>query len=286
MRITVAKTAGFCSGVKRAIHIALDAAKKNHTIEMLGDIVHNETVVQTIQRNGIKKIDRLKNGQGKILLIRAHGASQKTFIDAQKCGYTILDATCPMVKEIHTIARDMERKGYALIVIGDKNHDEVKGILGQVRQKAYVLDPNTVRISGNFKEIRKAAVVVQSTQNIDVVESLLSRLRKVIPTVRFCNTICAPTRLKQKEVHAMPLRHDCILVIGSKTSANTKRLYEISHALNPRTHWVQEPKGLHDHWFKECKTVGITAGASTPAETIRDIVVWLIKTFPGSACTD
>ncbi len=132
MKINVAKSAGFCFGVKRAIDIALKAARTQQRVEMLGDVVHNEYVVKEINKAGIKKVKRLRRGKNKTLLIRAHGASFKLYKEALGLGYKIIDATCPMVKEIHKIAERMERQNYRVIVIGDKKHDEVDGIMGHL----------------------------------------------------------------------------------------------------------------------------------------------------------
>ncbi len=133
MEIHLAKSAGFCFGVKKAITTALETAKTKKPVFMLGDIVHNEEVVTQIQQTGIKKINRLTSGKGKTLLIRAHGCSRHTLKQALKLGYNIIDATCPMVKEIHKIASKLERNGYQVIIIGDKQHDEVQGIVGQLK---------------------------------------------------------------------------------------------------------------------------------------------------------
>ncbi|MDD5505729.1 MAG: bifunctional 4-hydroxy-3-methylbut-2-enyl diphosphate reductase/30S ribosomal protein S1, partial [Candidatus Omnitrophica bacterium] len=129
MRINIAKSAGFCFGVKRALDIASKLTKAAGNVYMLGDIVHNEDVSKRIEKSGIKKISKLKKVKSGILLIRAHGASQDALRKASRLGYQIIDATCPMVKEIHKIAKDMYKKGYKIIVIGDKDHDEVQGIV-------------------------------------------------------------------------------------------------------------------------------------------------------------
>lgn len=270
MKINIAKSAGFCFGVRLAIKTALKAAKSNSPIEMLGDIVHNEQVISDIKSNGIKKISNLnRNGNGKTLLIRAHGSAKKVYTIAKKRGYKIIDATCPTVKEIHRLVCSMEKKGYAIIVIGDKKHDEVKGIVGQLKNKAIIIDLSGKINYHAFKRVSKAAVVVQSTQDIEKVEAIIDNLKKYIKNIKFFNTICQPTRYKQKEIRSLPLQNDVVIVIGSKTSANTKRLYEISKKLNPRTYWVNLPTELQKEWFNNVGSVGITAGASTPLESIK-----------------
>ncbi|MGA2775659.1 MAG: 4-hydroxy-3-methylbut-2-enyl diphosphate reductase [Candidatus Omnitrophota bacterium] len=275
MKVNLAKSAGFCFGVQRALNIALRQVKSKNNIFMLGDIVHNENVVRLIKKTGIKKISHLTSGRGKTLLIRAHGASFATFKKAKSLGYNIIDATCPMVKEIHKIAQDAENEGFDIIVIGDKKHDEVQGIVGQLKKKAVIIDDkNKIPVSA-VKKIKRAAVVVQSTQNIEKVLKILGKLRNYIPELKFYNTICRPTRIKQEEIKCLPLKNDAMVIIGSKKSANTKRLYEISKSLNKRTFWVNSSKELKRGYFKDLKSVGVTTGASTPKESIRKITEYL-----------
>ena len=274
MKIHLAKSAGFCFGVKRAIDTALCAAGSKQDIYMLGDIVHNETVVRQVEAAGIKKIKLLSNGKGKTLLIRAHGIPSSLLEKALEKGYRIIDATCPMVKEIHKIAKGMEDSGYRIIVIGDKDHDEVRGIVGQLKQKAIVIE-DIRNIPG--KKIKKACIVVQSTQNIEKVARIIDALRPRMQQLKFFNTICKPTTLRQEETKRLPLENDVMIIIGSKRSANTKRLYEISKALNKRSYWVESKENIRKDWFKGAKTVGVSAGASTPDTITRDVINYLKK---------
>jgi len=278
MKINLAKSAGFCFGVKRALNIAFEAIKSGVKIEMLGDIVHNEDVVREMNKCGIKKLKRLGEGKNKILLIRAHGAPIKTFINALRLGYKILDATCPMVKEMHRIVVGMEEKGYKIIIIGDKKHDEVHGIIGQLNKEAIIIDDLKGIPLKKIKRVKKAAIVVQSTQNLEKVIAIVSALRKHIPKLKFYNTICKPTRIKQQEIRIMPLLNEVMIIIGSKTSANTKRLYEISKSLNRNSFWIQSKHEIKPEWIKHIKNVGITAGASTPDATIKEVIGQIRKT--------
>lgn len=275
MKINPAKSAGFCFGVKRAIDIALKTASLGVKVYMLGDIVHNQDVAEQIRKAGVKKLKRLSSGKGRIFLIRAHGAGQKLIKEASALGYTVIDATCPMVKEIHRIVRNAERNGRAVIVIGDKRHDEVYGIIGQLKGRAIVIDAQENIPWQKIKKIKKACVVVQSTQNMARALEIVEILRPRIQNLKFFNTVCRPTRIKQEEIKQMPLVNDVMIIIGSKTSANTKRLFEISKSLNKNSYWIQSKKDLKPDWFKQAKTAGVSAGASTPDETIREIVDYL-----------
>jgi 4-hydroxy-3-methylbut-2-enyl diphosphate reductase len=277
MKVDLAKSSGFCFGVKRALSIALETAKYKKKVYMLGDIVHNKDVVRQIEKAGIKKIKRLLPQKGRLLLIRAHGEGIKTYKTARSGGYKIIDATCPMVKEIHKIAKGMENKGYGIIIIGDRKHDEVLGIIGQLTNKAIVIDGIKSIPVRKIKLLRKACVVVQSTQNLKNALEIVGIIKKHIKNLKFFNTICVPTRIKQEEIKRIPKENDVMVIIGSKTSANTKRLYEISKSLNKKTYWIESKKDIKLNWFENAKCVGITAGASTPDSTTQEVVKYLLK---------
>jgi len=277
MLITVATSAGFCFGVKRAIKIALETVEKSEIVEMLGDIVHNEQVVQAVEAAGIRKIDSLKSGAGKILLIRSHGAPESVYQEARRLGYRIVDATCPMVKEIHTIVRERYAQGFDIIIIGDKQHDEVQGILGQIGHDALVIERAAALVPGDIRGMERAAVVVQSTQTMANVRAILAVLERHIHAVVFSNTICRATRERQVEMESLPLENDVVIVIGSKTSANTKRLYELARLLNERSYLIQTRADIVPGWFEGASRVAVSAGASTPDETIQDVIDALVS---------
>ena len=270
-KITITKSAGFCFGVRRALRLAQQTAKSHKNIYMLGDIVHNPRVVSDIKKIGIKKIKSLKAQSNGVLLIRAHGAQKSVYEKAAKLGYKIIDATCPMVKEIHSIAKGYEQKNYRIIIIGDKKHDEVIGIKGNLKNIPIILSNKRDIRRINFSHIKKAAVVVQSTQNMEKVKDIVAELKKHIKKLIFRNTICQPTRLKQKEIQLLPASQDIMIIIGAKSSANTKRLYEPSRKINPNTYWVNSKSQIRKSWFKDKVKVGIGAGASTPDYIIKEI---------------
>ncbi len=272
MKIHLSRSSGFCFGVRRAIGLALDTAAQNKKVYMLGDIVHNEEVVRKIQDAGIHKIKNLKKGHNEKLLISAHGAPSFTFKKASRLGFEIIDATCPMVKGIQKIASGMERKGYRVIVIGDKAHDEVRGIVGQLKKRALVIDSLANIPVEKIRKFEKVCAVVQSTQNRDKVSRIIDKLKQCAKELRFFNTICKPTRLRQDEMKKMPLENDTMVIIGSRKSANTKRLYEISRSLNKKSYWVTSEKDIKKDWFRNAKNVGVISGASTPDETTQKII--------------
>ncbi|MBU0633773.1 MAG: 4-hydroxy-3-methylbut-2-enyl diphosphate reductase [Candidatus Omnitrophica bacterium] len=270
-KIKIAKSSGFCFGVKRAIQLARDTAQRHKKIFMLGDIVHNPRVVNDIKKMGIRKIRRLvKNGK-RVLIIPAHGAPESVYHQARRKNYRIIDATCPMVKEIQAIAKRYEKRGYRIIIIGDATHDEVIGIKGNVRTTPVVISEKKDITVNRLRGIDRAVVVVQSTQNLEYIDHIFKKLKKIIRKIKFFNTICYPTRQKQKEIKLMPKINDAMVVIGAKSSANTKRLFEISKSINPNTFWVNSRNQLKKEWFIDKRRIGITAGASTPDYIIKEI---------------
>jgi 4-hydroxy-3-methylbut-2-enyl diphosphate reductase len=274
MHVNLAKSAGFCSGVRRALRIAYDTATRSGKVSMLGDIVHNEDVLREIRKTGIRKIRRLaKSGEG-TLLVCAHGAPRSTIDMARRHGYSIVDATCPMVKEIHRIAARIEKSGRRVIVIGDARHDEVRGIVGQLKTKAVVIDGLDVP-SGVLRGITRAGAVVQSTQNPAMVREVVKKLKARIKDLEFHDTICRPTTRKQKEILSMARKNDVMVIIGSRSSANTRRLYELSKSLNRRTHWISGNEEMKRTWFRGAESVGVGAGASTPDSVTQEVVSYL-----------
>lgn len=277
MEINIAKSSGFCFGVRRAINTCLNISKEKQDAYILGDIVHNNFVVRKLTRQGIKKIKSLKSHNKSTiqpkpyLIIRAHGAPKYIFNKAKACGYKIVDATCPKVKDIYKIARTLE-KNRKIIIIGDKNHEEVKGIAGQLNKKAIIVESAANLPVKKLMRIKKAAVVTQSTQTMDNINQIMSRLKRIIPKIKLYNTVCRPTLIKQAEIKTLPRKNDAVLIVGSPTSANTKRLYEISKSLNKKTRWIEAKDNLKNSWFKNIKNVGIMAGASTPDVIVAEIV--------------
>ncbi len=271
MEINLARTAGFCFGVRRAIKIALKEATKSSSVYMLGDIVHNEHVVRDINQSGIKVVSEMERiPEGGTILLRAHGSRPDVYSDAGSQGLTIVDATCPMVVEIHDEAKLLESQGYKIAIIGDHNHDEVLGIAGQIKSSIVFATPREAREHKGY--YKKLGVVVQSTQDIENVRTIVSELITKASELRFINTICKPTKDHQEEIRTMPTENDLMIIVGSFTSANTIRLTEIARGINPRTHQVQSASDIDPAWFDRVERVGVSAGASTPDYIIKEVV--------------
>jgi 4-hydroxy-3-methylbut-2-enyl diphosphate reductase len=271
MKIYLAKHCGFCLGVKRAIKIAKETAAKCKNIYIKGDLVHNEEVCRQIEKAGIKRMDFLDNlPAGSNVIIKAHGEPLKTYEMLKAAGLNIVDATCPMVKDIHKKARELEEKGYQVIIIGDRDHEETKGILGNVKHGVIIEDKDDVdKLVKNIKS--KIGVLCQSTQTLENVAAVVHMLAKHTEELLFINTICNPTRLRQREIEELSSKCSAILIVGSKKSANTKRLYEAAKKINKNSFWIISGK-INGGSLRRFKSIGIIGGASTPVEVLQDII--------------
>ena len=270
MKILVAKDAGYCCGVRDAVNLAKKSGDDFQEVYMLGDIVHNETVVEDLNKRGSKVVDSLNDiPEDKPVLFRAHGTDPETWKKAQKKKLNIIDATCPLVTEIHEEIKELESENRRTIIIGDHNHDEVVGIAAQVK------DPIIISCVDEAKELgkmKRAGVVSQSTQMIENVQEILNVLSEKVYDLRFVNTICFPTRRNHDQIKKLSNICDLMIVIGSFTSANSKRLTQLSLERNKNSFQVTCADDINESWFDSVESVGISAGASTPDNLIEDVI--------------
>jgi len=270
MKILVAKDAGYCFGVRDAVNLAKKSGDDFQEVYMLGDIVHNETVVDDLNKRGSKVVESLNDiPEDKPVLFRAHGTDPETWKKAQKKKLNIIDATCPLVTEIHEEIKELESENRRTIIIGDHNHDEVVGIAAQVK------DPIIISCVDEAKELgkmKRAGVVSQSTQMIENVQEILNVLSEKVYDLRFVNTICFPTRRNHDQIKKLSNICDLMIVIGSFTSANSKRLTQLSLERNKNSFQVTCADDINESWFDGAESVGISAGASTPDNLIEDVI--------------
>ena len=269
MNIIIAKDAGYCFGVRDAVNIAYETAEKYGDVYMLGDIVHNEQVVSDLEQAGAKvvsDIDKIPNDSP--VLFRAHGTKTGIWNEAKNKNVKVIDATCPLVHEIHHEVKKLEQEGRQVIIIGDHGHDEVIAIADQVSKPIIISNPDEAKAMRRYK---KAGAVSQSTQMIENVQSILNILVQKIFDFRFINTICFPTKRNHEQIKEMATQNDIMIIIGSFTSANSKRLTELSKQRNSNSYQVTCADDLQIKWFNSVKTVGISAGASTPDYLIEEV---------------
>ena len=270
MKILLAKNAGYCFGVRDAVDMAYDTAKEHGDVYMLGHIVHNENVVNDLDKAGAKVVDSLdKVPEGRPVLLRAHGTHVDTWKEAKQKNINIVDATCPLVRDIHDEIKQLEADGRKIIIIGDHGHDEVVGIASQVKNPMIVATPEEAI---KLRKTKRAGVVSQSTQTIENVQEIVNILMNKVVDLRFINTICFPTKRNQEQIKELSEKCDVMFVIGSFTSANSKRLTDLSKERNKRSYQVTCAFDINEKWLEDCNVVGISAGASTPDNIIEEVL--------------
>lgn len=270
MNIIIAKHSGFCFGVKRAIDIAKSTLNSNdEPVYIVGEIVHNKIVVNELSNMGLINVNCIDEIPiNSTIILKAHGSPPETYAQAKERKLNVIDATCPMVTDIHNKAKKLEKYGYQVVVFGDKKHEEVISICGYIDNAIVVRKKDDIEIN-NFKA--KVAMVCQSTQKIDEISIAVAELSKKVEELLFVNTTCQTTRLRQKEVKELALIADSVIVVGSRNSANTKHLFQETKNLNQNSYWIETASDLEDIPFASDATVAIVSGASTPESIIKEI---------------
>lgn len=270
--IEVARYAGVCYGVERALGMAEKAADEaRKPVNTLGPLIHNPLVVNDLESIGVGTASNVSEVEEGTLIIRAHGVVPSVVEDARTRGLDVLDATCPYVKKVHNAAERLVREGYQLIVVGESGHPEVEGIMGHAGDDAHV-----VSVPGDLDAIdlsRKVGVVVQTTQTPGALADVVAELSRRTMDLRAINTICSATQERQDSAAELARRVDAMIVIGGKNSGNTRRLAEICTAACPKTHHIEDASEIEAAWFDGASHIGVTAGASTPASHIERALV-------------
>lgn len=275
MEITVAKSAGFCFGVQRAVDSVYKELEENSgKIYTFGPIIHNEQVVDDLNKKGIEVIDtveQLKEIKEGTVVIRSHGVAKEIYDILEQQKLKMVDATCPFVKKIHNIVLDESNNGKTIIIIGNDNHPEVEGIKGWVNGEVIVINKEEQIEKLSLPEQTKACIVSQTTFNHNKFKYLVEIIRKKGYDITVVNTICNATHVRQVEAQKISSKVDGMIVIGGKNSSNTQKLYDICRNECENTFYVQTVKDLNLHELKSLKSIGITAGASTPKNIIEEV---------------
>jgi len=276
-RILIARSAGFCFGVKRAISIANETAagrERNAPAEVpiysLGPLIHNPQAVEELEQRGvhvIQSVDQVPCGK---VIVRSHGITRTDHESLVEKGVRIIDATCPFVNKAQEHARSLSREGYVVIVVGDPNHPEVKSIISYIEPGVPIL--TSLEEIRRAVVVRKAGIVAQTTQSFENLMHFVSAALKKFPEVRVFNTICHATILRQKESTAVAGKTDVMIILGGYNSANTRRLAEICREINPRTFHIETDAELSPDLVADAACIGVTAGASTPQWIIDGLV--------------
>ncbi len=275
--IIVAKTAGFCFGVNRAVKIAFDVADRNHGGCTLGPIIHNKEMVAELTDRGVVSVDSLDDIQGREpVIIRSHGVKRSVYDKLNEMGVEYIDATCPFVAKIHSIVYDMSRQGYTILIAGDENHPEVQGILSNCVSDYYTFKDveDLKKIVGLIPEENKdrICIVAQTTFNEKFWKNCIVFLKKLCTNAKVFDTICNATSKRQAEAHTLSAKCDCMIVVGDRSSSNTNKLYEICKKNCERTYLIETAAELDRAMIAEARTIGVTAGASTPDRIIKEVL--------------
>ncbi len=279
MKIVVAESAGFCFGVKRAVVEAYKVLEQNtndkQRIYSIGPLIHNEIVTDDLKSKGLIELNDLsdiKELKNEKVIIRTHGTLKSVEDELKKNGNDIIDLTCPFVSKIHKLVSEYSNNGYKIIVIGDREHPEVKGIVSRALSEIYVIisknDINNLKIDKNAKIL----VVCQTTTNVNNAQILVDILRDLFYNIKIVKTICNATENRQEEVKKLAKNSDVMLIIGSKSSSNTKKLYEISKVFCENTYLLSEKSDTKNISINKDAIVGVSAGASTPENLIEEII--------------
>ena len=273
IRVITAETAGFCFGVERAVNLVYEQiASGKKPLYTYGPIIHNETVVGELEEKGVRILNGpadLEKAEPGTVVIRSHGTTRAEQERMEALGFAVADATCPFVKKIHRLVQEAEEQGKRVIIIGDPAHPEVRGIRGWCRSEPLIFAeegdvfPNTAE--------NEYFAVSQTTFNLKKFEKIVAKLKKSGYDISVVNTICNATQRRQSEAEAIASQVDAMIVIGGSQSSNTRKLCEICRANCAKTYYIQSAADLGNLGFTPVRSVGITAGASTPKKIIEEV---------------
>ncbi len=291
-KVTLAKTAGFCFGVRRAVEMVYTEADKGKKVVTLGSIIHNDQVVSDLEKRGVSVIeesvlsDESVDLTGVTVVIRSHGVSKSVYEKLRQKKCEVVDSTCPFVKKIHDIVQKHAREGYDIVIVGSREHPEVQGTLGWCLPQGDVLPGSkvpgpagtVVETEAEMEAFRplnrekKVCVVAQTTFNYKKFKDLVEIISKKGYDIIVANTICNATAERQQEASELAAQSDAMIVIGGKNSSNSRKLFEISKNQCENTYFIQTLEDLDTSCIESSASLGITAGASTPKNIIQEVL--------------
>ena len=276
MKVTLAKSAGFCFGVKRAVDMVYEQIEdaKERPIYTYGPIIHNEEVVKELAEKGVRVSAEDEDPHGLepgTVIIRSHGVGRKVKEDLENAGFTIVDATCPFVQKIHRYVAKYAEEGYFVLIVGSESHPEVQGIVGWMPNDSYAVISTPQDLEDLALAGEKICIVSQTTFNYNKFQELVEIIRKKGYDILVLNTICNATEERQSEAAMIARDVDAMIVIGGKHSSNTQKLFEICKKECQDTYYIQTKEDLDLSVLQSISNVGITAGASTPNKIIEEV---------------
>ena len=282
MEIILAEKMGFCFGVKRTVNETQKLVDQNLTNAItFGPIIHNNDVISYFNQKGITYVNNLEELKQKLIekkidtvVVRTHGIRRDILEEIKKLNLKVINGTCPYVTKVHKIVEKMSKEGYPILIIGKADHPEIIGVTGYIENNVpyFIVKDEEDLNQIDFSKIKKIVVVSQTTEKIEKVQRIVSKLISFIPEVRYFKTICYATDENQEAVHKLAPKVDVMIVIGGKNSSNTKKLFEIAKKYCQRSYHIENEKELDINWFNYNDKVGISAGASTPDWVISNVI--------------
>ena len=275
MEIEKAAELGFCTGVRRAIDLLERAAREMGPVETLGPVVHNQQVIERLALSGIRVIESLDQVQGNILAVSCHGVSPQVLEKIESRGLQMVDTTCPFVRRAQLTARRLADAGFSVVIFGEESHPEVQGVLGWAGGKGLA----TLSVPRFDRAPQRIGILSQTTQSFSAFANFIAELIKSslshLSELCIVNTICDATRKRQQAALELAKRVDLMLVVGGRNSANTHRLAEICSAAGVETYQIETAAEIKPGWLRNCNRLGVTAGTSTPDQSIAEVAAKL-----------
>jgi 4-hydroxy-3-methylbut-2-enyl diphosphate reductase len=277
MIVRLASEVGFCFGVKRAINMTRQALAEGNDVFILGDLIHNRVVTAELEERGLRKVESISDRKSGTMVVRAHGLPEAQLQAAHDAGLNIVDATCPIVKQAQGAARSLEERGCQVVIIGDRHHAEIKGVLGALKHPAIVVDSvDELRKAKLDKRLlRKVGVIFQTTHSFELCQQIVTELIGMAKEVQVINTICRPVRNRQLSALELAQEVELMVIVGSHSSANTRELHHLCSTYNERTIHVENADSLDPADFADVDEVGVASGLSTPPELVEAVVARL-----------
>ncbi len=271
MEIIIAKNAGLCYGVKRALTLARKVRQSSEgRVLTFGDLIHNPQVIEDLRKQGVESVDDLDRVKSGTVIIRSHGVSPDVYERMKSKKAEVVDATCPIVRKIQKLVARLARGRAEIVIVGNRRHPEIQGLLGYSQGKAVVVEDESQVEALPYR--RRRAVLAQSTQDLYLFERVAARLLEKTGTLTAYNTICSSTRTRQRSTSELASRVDTLFIVGGKNSSNSNKLYEISRRVLPNTHFIESAAQIRPAMLARARRVGISGGASTPPEAIQQAV--------------
>jgi len=275
LQIILGKTAGFCFGVQNAVDKTLEISKNNKKIQCLGELVHNTQVTEMLTKQGVEFIENIKDGKQKVI-IRSHGVPKETYEYAKSKGIELFDLTCPKVLNVHRIAEKYEKEGWYIFLVGKPEHPETIGTMSFCGESYSIIqdegDVEKAIQEFNISNCKNALLISQTTYSLLLFEKISEEIKLKIPNIKIQNTICSATRLRQEETEKIAKEVELMIIIGSKHSSNSNKLYSVASKYCKNTIFVETKKDIDLEHICKYSKIGIMAGASTPKQSIDEIV--------------